>query len=525
MKKAISLVAIAAVLLIFTSSQESWSLQNYDFLSEWGSYGISSGQFSQPRSIAVDADGNVYVTDLGNKRVQKFSSIGNFIGEWGSGGKQQGQFYHPSGIDVEGNHVYVVDRDLHRIQKFDLEGNFVSEWGGKGSADGKLLFPRGVTTTPDAVFVGDTGNQRIQKFTTDGEFVLSFGSSGLGKGQFINVVDINTDSQGNIYVTDKGNGKIEKFDESGNLLESFQFTAPDYVFAPTGIAIDRDGNMFAVNSNTAKILLLNQDDDTVLDKLEQLGPISEQFNTPTDVSIGVNGELYVVDSTAQKIKIFETPYYVEPLIPDFETPQTVSENSTKDKTKPQITAPSDIEVDATDLLTTVELGEPTAHDDESGIKTILNNAPDKFYPGFFTVHWIAFDNARNSAVAYQQVLVTTCGKVSSSFNKIQGTDGDDVLEGTDGDDLIFGMAGNDIIYGGDGDDCIFGGSGDDIIYSNNGSDIIRGNKGDDIIKGQQGNDSLYGDEGFNVVDGGEGDSDGCYDSGEFKNSITLNCEN
>ncbi len=89
------------------------------FLMKWGSYGSGDGQFYGPYGIAVDASGNVYVTDSGNNRVQKFTSNGTFITKWGSQGSEDGQFSGPDGIAVDANgNVYVVDRSNHRIQKF-----------------------------------------------------------------------------------------------------------------------------------------------------------------------------------------------------------------------------------------------------------------------------------------------------------------------------------------------------------------------------------------------------------------------
>jgi tripartite motif-containing protein 71 len=72
--------------------------------------GTGNGQFIDPGVIIVDSEGNTYVTDQGNNRVQKFDSDGNFVTKWGSEGSGEGQFNSPLGIslDFEGN-VYVVD--------------------------------------------------------------------------------------------------------------------------------------------------------------------------------------------------------------------------------------------------------------------------------------------------------------------------------------------------------------------------------------------------------------------------------
>jgi DNA-binding beta-propeller fold protein YncE len=93
-----------------------------------GSLGAADGQFNFQEStdvygplagIAVDSSGNMYVTDQGNSRIQKFDSNGNFLTKWGSHGTGDGQFNHPNGVAVEktGN-VYVADFENGRIQVF-----------------------------------------------------------------------------------------------------------------------------------------------------------------------------------------------------------------------------------------------------------------------------------------------------------------------------------------------------------------------------------------------------------------------
>jgi hypothetical protein len=89
------------------------------FLMKWGSNGSGNGQFIDPVGIAINGGNQIYVTDKGNSRVQKFDLSGNFISSWGSIGSGDGQFSDPQGIAVNGgNDVYVVDKQNHRIQRF-----------------------------------------------------------------------------------------------------------------------------------------------------------------------------------------------------------------------------------------------------------------------------------------------------------------------------------------------------------------------------------------------------------------------
>jgi hypothetical protein len=74
----------------------------HDFESQWGQAGISkTGFFLSPQHLAFDSENNIYVTDLGNSRVQKFDSTGNFLAEWGNRGSNDGEFLNSciSGIN------------------------------------------------------------------------------------------------------------------------------------------------------------------------------------------------------------------------------------------------------------------------------------------------------------------------------------------------------------------------------------------------------------------------------------------
>src|SRR5437870_8169714 len=62
------------------------------FVTKWGSFGSGDGQFNQPRGVAVDGSGNVFVDDTGNNRIQKFTNTGTFVTKWGSFGGGNGQF-------------------------------------------------------------------------------------------------------------------------------------------------------------------------------------------------------------------------------------------------------------------------------------------------------------------------------------------------------------------------------------------------------------------------------------------------
>ena len=127
--------------------------------------------------------------------------------------KGDGQFMGPVGvnIDKDGN-VYVTEYFNHRVQKFTSDGKFIRKFGSVGQKDGQFILPMGVTTDDMGyVYVADSGNHRIQKFDSDGKYVAKFGSLGSENGQFNNPYDVALDAGGNVFVSDRVNARMQKF--------------------------------------------------------------------------------------------------------------------------------------------------------------------------------------------------------------------------------------------------------------------------------------------------------------------------
>ena len=99
------------------------------FLASWGGV-TGDGQFASPHGIAVDGSGNVYLADVENNRVQKFTSSGQFLTKWGSHGRGDGQFESPFSIAVDDSgNIYVTDSGDAQVQKFSSSGTFLDQVG------------------------------------------------------------------------------------------------------------------------------------------------------------------------------------------------------------------------------------------------------------------------------------------------------------------------------------------------------------------------------------------------------------
>lgn len=396
---------------------EANTSSSHPYILQWGESGLNTpGKFSSPQNIAIDDLGNVYVTEIGNMRVQKFTNVGGILKTWGSSGTGPGQFHSPAGIAVFNGTVYVVDNQLHRIQQFDLKGNFISMWGEQGSEPGQFFIPNGIAVSENGfVYVVDTGNQRIQKFNSTGEFILEFGASESKGGQFIAPTGIAIDDQNNIYISEPNKNKIFKYNSEGGLLQSYGPNFGGLPMVPQGLTIDPLGNIYVADSGHDRILRISQEGAT-LSTWGSMGNANGQFKMPKDIAIDNNGNLYVVDSNGHRIQKFGSPIagiVIETTSSEETNTQTTGNETPSvptaspipgDLIKPIITPPNDLFIEATGGLTPVSVGQAMATD-ESGIQSLESNAPAEFPLGTTTIIWTAIDGSGNMAIATQVITV------------------------------------------------------------------------------------------------------------------------
>jgi sugar lactone lactonase YvrE len=131
------------------------------------------GTLSRPTNVTVDQDGNVYITDTINDRIQIFDPDGTFISMFGKNGDGPGTFARPKGVAIDADgHIWVADASQCRIQVFDREGHLLAYFGEPGFLPGQFGLPAGLFIDKNnRVIVSEQLKGRIQifRYFTDAE--------------------------------------------------------------------------------------------------------------------------------------------------------------------------------------------------------------------------------------------------------------------------------------------------------------------------------------------------------------------
>jgi DNA-binding beta-propeller fold protein YncE len=258
------------------------------------------GQLRQPRGIGVDSEGNIYVADFGNHRIQKFNANLEFVFGWGEEGNLPGQFKQPSSIFVGPNDdIYVTDTWNQRIQVFNKDGEYLREWGAA------FFGPRGIAINDEGqVFIVDTGNHKVRRFGIDGMEQLSWGGPGNESGQFKEPVGITTDADGQVYVCDNGNERVQIFTENGKLLRTFPVDGwGQRAFSEPHILVTDKGTAWVTVPDAREVRAYDRE-GKLLETIRGSEDRSGLFQKPMGIALMPGGnELVISDLEGRLVKL------------------------------------------------------------------------------------------------------------------------------------------------------------------------------------------------------------------------------
>jgi sugar lactone lactonase YvrE len=197
-----------------------------------GNVVILGSGFLQPEGVAVDGSGNIYVADTGHNVIKRMNADGSNVVILGSG------FLQPEGIAVDGSgNIYVADTGHSTVKRMNPDGSniVVLAW------EGMFSCPKGIAVDDNGnVYIADTGNSIITIICGYGIF---------GYGGYLQPCGIAVDADGRIYVADAGNSAVEKMDADGSNRVAFG----PRVSYPCGIAVDGSGNIYVADTGNNAI--------------------------------------------------------------------------------------------------------------------------------------------------------------------------------------------------------------------------------------------------------------------------------
>lgn len=320
----------------------------------------TDAEIKDPRGIAFDSSGNLYIADSGGNRIRKVDKITKTIttvagtgaqGFGGDGGAAtDAQLAYPRGLAFDAaDNLYISDTGNNRVRRVDAGDGSITTFAGNGVyidydldvGDGllapfaELSAPLGLAFDADGnLYIAESGNNRVRKVDTAG-FISTFAGTGIwGQGGYAGdgglataaklnyPMDVAFDVAGNLYISDSNNYRVRMVEKTSKNIstiagQGYPGWSPDgtlavdaYVCNPTGLAFDADGNLYIADFGISRVL-----------KIDTAGKLSTvagnggfgysgdggaataaNLNLPMAVAVDGSGTMYVADANNNRIR-------------------------------------------------------------------------------------------------------------------------------------------------------------------------------------------------------------------------------
>ncbi len=259
-------------------------------------------RFKGPFGIAVNSRDVVYVAEIDNARISKFTVEGQWLGTLRTiegYGDLKGPFDVAVGPD---DGIFICDTRSHKVLALDHNEKlrFVLGTQRRSAAPGSFIEPHFVAVNRKGeIFVSDTFNARIQKFSPHGRLIKNWGRVGPGPGEFLHngyTGGITLDGQGFVYLRETDGGRIQKYTEDGRhvLTAARRGNGPGELDEGYGLVVV-DPTLYAIDTFESRIQRFTLDGQFIDMWAPGEGNSGEHFNHPVDLAATRSGDLVVTD--------------------------------------------------------------------------------------------------------------------------------------------------------------------------------------------------------------------------------------
>lgn len=232
---------------------------------------LTGATLNNPRGVAIDAAGNIYVANSGNNTISKYNSSGTYLGTFGTGATMS--FPKDLVFDSSGN-AYVLNLGATpgtgSVYKYNSSGVYQS------TILSGLNYALGITIdNSDNIYIADQGAITVKKYNTSGTLLLSLPTTNLST-----PLGVAVDASGNIYVLNNGTGNVTKYNSAGTFQSIF---LSGYTSAQA-IAIDGAGNFYVSDNAATNTVYVYNQSGTLL--------TSKAITDPEGIAVDSKGVLY-----------------------------------------------------------------------------------------------------------------------------------------------------------------------------------------------------------------------------------------
>lgn len=385
-----------------------------------------------PNGVSADGNGNLYIGDTNNQRIRKVDSLGTITTLAGTGiqgsltcngvSATQAPLQYPKRVAADGmGNLYVADTSNNRICKVDAFGtaSLVAGTGYSGftgdnglATQAKLNGPMGMAIDASGnLFFADSNNQRVRKVDTSGIITTVAGNGTRGfagddgvatSAQLNFPYGVAIDGDGNLTIADYANNRIRMVDGNG-IITTLAGTGVAGFFGddgpailaelnyPSDVSVDKVGNLFIVDSNNERVRMVNTSGNIVTIAGDgsrgfsgDNGPATAaQLFAPQGVAVDNLGNLYIADTSNQRIRQVELPDVYPPVITLLgDSPAAVALNGSY-----------------------VDPGSTVVDDTDSDLVVNVTGTVDTATPGAYTLSYSSTDSAGNMGHATRMVYV------------------------------------------------------------------------------------------------------------------------